>query len=32
MWIENYQCEECEVLEASIEMRLFLELHNNLKV
>ena len=31
-WIENYQCEEHEVLEASVEMRLFLELDDHLKV
>jgi len=30
--IENYQCEEREVLEASVEVCLFLELDNHLKM
>jgi hypothetical protein len=31
-WIENYQCEEHKVLEASVEMCVFLELDDHLKV
>ena len=31
-WIENYQCEEHKVFEASVEMCLFLELDDHLKV
>lgn len=31
-WIENYQCEEREVLEAGVEMRLFLEPDDHLEV
>ena len=34
MWIENenYPCKQHEVLESSVEMCFFLELHNHLKV